>query len=392
MKSAGRFTGELAILAGQAASCTPIEREALEVWLAWFGMPDAVLTFMFFGTAIIGLLTAWIGWRGRTPGASRWCPRCEQDLSDTESRICPGCGFKSTSEKSFHIRPRRWGVVIIGLLITVVSSLGASRTGLGPAANQLFVPAWQLEESQSLGSGWFAEVRRSSGEGRTNLPSRARVYRNGSVMFEWQGQFASLGAYAQGKERWGLGSDIDGDSSPDLVIETRGTDGIERTLIFSLSTNDGIQRLEPMAILPDGRFEDLDEDGFPEYLLEDQTYLYRLGGLHGGPRPTLVMVSDNRGGWRYDPAKTRGRPMPEDWERKLAQKREAIVELGQPDYALVHEAALELLYRGRSEEAAELLQNEFSEEPDQIKAFYLAVQASPLSHHLPAMPSNPHNH
>ena len=348
-------------------------------------MPGAVLTFIFFGTAIIGLLTAWLGWQGRHPEADRWCPRCANDLSSTESKTCSGCGFSSTSEADFHHRHRRWGVIIIGLLVTAVSSLGAGRTGLGPAANQLLVPAWQLEERAVLGGPWIAEVRRSSIPGRTSMPARMRVYRNGVIQFEWMGQYASLGAYSSGRNRWGLGDDIDGDGMPELIIETRGMDTLDRTFVLSLATADGGQRLEPKAILPKGRFEDLDEDGILEYLLEDETYQYRLGGIYGGPRPTVVFVPDGRGDWRFDPEMSMGRPMPEDWQEKLATEQSASQELGQSDNSLVHALALELLYRGRNRELTQFLEREFASNPKQIEAFHAAVAASPLNHHLQVM-------
>ena len=348
-------------------------------------MTGAALTIVFVGTAFIGLVTAWLGWRGRDPGSSRWCPRCEADMADTESKTCAKCGFSSTTEQAFHVRRHRWGIVIIGLLITAVSSLGAGRAGLGPAANRLFVPAWQLEERAVLISPWAAEVRRASEPGRTAMPARVRVHRDGIVQFEWKGRFASLGAYASARKRWGLGEDIDGNGTPDLVIETRGMDGIDRTYVISLATDEGTARLEPVAILRKGRFEDLDADGSPEYLLEDETYQYRLGGLTGGPRPTLVLVPDGRGGWRFDAEKSMARAMPEEWEERFARERAASTVAGHSGHPAAHAMALELLYRGRSDELEAFLQHVFADAPDQVEAFHAAVAASPLNHHLEAM-------
>ena len=349
-------------------------------------MPGAVLTIIFVCTALIGLVTAWLGWRGRNPGTTRWCPQCELDMSATESKTCTRCGFSSTTEHAFHIRRHRWGVVIIGLSVTAVSSLGAGRSGLGPAANRLFVPAWELEERLMLGRPtWVAEVRRSSEPGRTSMPARVRVFRDGIVQFEWMGQFASLGAYASGRSRWGVGDDIDGDGTPNLVIETRGMDAIDRTYVFSLATEDGSIRLEPVAILQKGRFEDLDEDGRPEYLLEDETYQYRLGGMYGGPRPTLVCVPDGRGGWRVDAEKSMARPMPDDWQEQFARDRAASVGAGQSGNVAAHGMALQLLYRGRTDELDSFLQRAFADSPDQIQAFHAAVASSPFNHHLKAM-------
>ena len=105
-------------------------------------------------------------------------------------------------------------------------------------------------------------------------------------------------------------------------------DTLDRTFVLSLATADGGQRLEPKAILPKGRFEDLDEDGILEYLLEDETYQYRLGGIYGGPRPTVVFVPDGRGDWRFDPEMSMGRPMPEDWQEKLATETVRISRAG----------------------------------------------------------------
>lgn len=343
-------------------------------------MSSVIFTILFFGIAVAGILAAWLGWRGDRGGRDRWCPQCRCDLSGIDSRTCSQCGFSSTSEQDFHVPKRRWGVVLAGLAITTAGSLGASFSGLGKAANRMFVPLWQLESREDLGNGWSAEVRRSRDLERTGLMSRVRLIRDGQVRYEWYGWYASLGAFKRGnlKERWGLGEDIDGNGTADLIIETSdgSSQGGIKAMVFSLENRDGIPRLEPMAVLDGGRFVDVDEDGRPEFLVEDATYQRHLGVLGTSSRPTLVFAPDERGNWRFDSNATRDRPMPEGWKDELAADQVMLEARGLPRAAAVYNVALELIYRGRRAEADALIKSSI-DGGTEIEAFEAALRKSP---------------
>ncbi|MCH2161406.1 MAG: VCBS repeat-containing protein [Phycisphaerales bacterium] len=355
-------------------------------------MSSVILTILFFGIAVAGILTAWLGWRGDRRGRERWCPQCRSDLSGSDSRTCPKCGFSSTLEQDFHALSPRWGVVLAGLCITAAGSLGASFSGLGKAANQMFVPLWQLETREDLGKGWVAEIRRSRDLDRTGLMSRVRLSQGGAVRYEWYGWYASLGAFKRGnlKERWGLGQDIDGDGTADLIIETSdgSSQGGLKSMIFSLENQDGIPRLEPMAVLEGGRFVDVDGDGQPEFLVEDATYQLHLGAFGTSARPTLVFAPDARGYWRFDPEATRNRPMPDDWQEDIAREQSIFEVRGEPQGAAVYSAALELIYRGRRTEADALLQSSF-EDPARIDAIDAALAQSPWQAQVQSLVETP---
>ena len=343
-------------------------------------MSSVILTILFFGIAVAGILAAWLGWRGDRGGKDRWCPQCGRDLSGNDSRTCLDCGFSSTLEQDFRVPRRRWGVVLAGLCITVAGSLGASFSGLGKAANQMFVPLWQLESREDLGNGWVAEVRRSRDLDRTGLMSRVRLIQDGMMRYEWFGWYASLGAFKRGnlKDRWGLGEDIDGNGTMDLIIETSdgSSQGGIKAMVFSLENREGIPRLEPMAVLDGGRFVDVDEDGRPEFLVEDASYQRNLGVLATSSRPTLVFAPDERGNWRFDPVTTRNRPMPDGWQADLASEQVLLEARGLPRAAAVYNVALELIYRGRRAEADALIRSDI-DGGGEIEAFEAALRESP---------------
>ena len=145
-------------------------------------------------TAIIGLLTAWLGWQGRHPEADRWCPRCANDLSSTESKTCSGCGFSSTSEADFHHRHRRWGVIIIGLLVTAVSIAWCRAYRPWPGSQS--TPCSCMAVGRACGSGWAMDCRSSSIQHpRPNIDARAHegvpqrghsVRMDGAIRISWR--------------------------------------------------------------------------------------------------------------------------------------------------------------------------------------------------------------
>lgn len=343
-------------------------------------MSSLILTIIFYCIAVIGILTTWLGWRNRS-GMARWCPLCRTDMSETESRTCQNCGFSSIEERSFHVPQRRWGVILAGLAITAAASLGATRTGLGPAVNQLFVPLWQLESSVELPGGWVAEIRRSRDLDRSGFRSRVRLIRDGIPRFEWYGWYASFGAFKSGnsKERWGLGEDVDGDGTRDLIIETfdgTGQSGL-RAIVLSLENTEGLPRIEPMAILGGGRFGDVDDDGQAEFLVEDETFQFRLGEGATRTQPILVFSPDDSGIWRFDPEATRNRAMPQDWRQDLENEHMIMERRGRNSAAAYQSMALELIYRGRMAEAKDLLREGFDADEAKVRAFLEMLTESP---------------
>ena len=221
--------------------------------------------------ALAGVVAAFLGWRGRRPEAARWCPRCGQDLSDTESRTCTACGYSSPRERDFHQRRRVWWVLIAGLSIVATASGLAVATGVA-SGTRMSGPAWSLAESRSLPNGWSVDHEFSEDPTRTVFARRIRVRRAGVTHFVWNGWSSRLGFVDSNTGRSeGLGTDIDRNGEPDLVVQVSdgGNTSPLTWFVISLADRSGGARLEPAAVLRDGRFEDVDGDGRWEFIAND---------------------------------------------------------------------------------------------------------------------------
>lgn len=324
-------------------------------------LPSDLLGTVYLVIALSGVVVAVLGWRGGRPGRRRWCPRCGYDLSSTESRTCTECGFSSTDERDFRRRRRRWWVVIIGLLIVATASAFAVGTGVAQATGRLIGPAWTLLDSKSLPSGWIADHEISADLDRTGFNRRIRIRKDGVVHFQWSGLSSQLGFDDPTTGRVeGLGTDLDRDGEPDLVIgiSDGGNASPMTWMVLSLASRSSGARLEPRAVLHDGRFEDVDGDGRVEFLAADSTLRDVWSEYRGLPIPDAVM-SPGRDGWRFDRRLTATRPLPEAYQGPPAEILAAATEAwrteGTPFVSHLFGLAVSLVARDRGDEAIELV-------------------------------------
>ena len=324
-------------------------------------LPSDLLGTIYLVIALSGVVVAVLGWHGRRPGRRRWCPRCSYDLSDTESRTCPECGFSSTNESDFRRRRRRWWVIIAGLSIVAIASGFVVGTGAAGATTRFLGPAWSLLESKPLAGGWTVDHEISADLDRTSFNRRIRVMRDGAVHFQWSGWSSTLGFRKPGSSRVeGLGTDIDRDGEPDLVIQVSdgGNASPSTWFLLSLANRSAGARIEPTAVLFDGWFEDVDGYECPYFVATYSTLRDAWSEYRGLAIPDIVL-SPRQDGWRFNRELTTERALPEEWsagpDEVLAEARAAWASEERPFVSRLFSLATLLAARGRGEEAIALM-------------------------------------
>lgn len=326
-------------------------------------MFEEIASYRFIGLAIMGLVIAWLGWRGRRERGERWCPACQTDLSKDPSRTCSSCGFSSPDETAFHLPRPRWGIVIIGLVVVSVASVLSIRDDLSGSVREFIGPIWSLEERVELSGGWVAEIHRSNDLALTNLDRRVRLIGDGETSFEWMGWFARFGTEDPVTgETVGIGEDIDRDGTPDLVVRANGDGESEasRVLILSLATRSGIRRIETRTILPEGWFMAVGDDSQRRFQAIDRLIDNRWGLSGFVSKPTLVLEPGRGSTWNIDLEATRAQPMPPSM---VAFDASTIIEAAfeawssgtDPRLGDLLAFATHLAYRGRMDEARAVL-------------------------------------
>lgn len=317
-----------------------------------------LLSSMYLFVAAVGMIVAILGYRGENRGRTRWCPGCDQDLSGTEARICSACGFSSPEESDFQSPQRRWWIIIIGLSVVSVASMLAVGWGPGRTA-RLLTPVWAPIETRDLPIGWRVERSSSDDFEGTGFRERVRIIRDETVHFDWQGWSADLGFLdPRTARRVGLGTDLDRNGVPDLVIRMTEIAGARSWVLFSLAGRDGIPRLQPAAVLSDGGFSDVNGDGHFEFIAEDTSLRNRWSEPGRITMPSMVFSPDS-GAWKFDEALSRSRALrfdlADDPLEPLAKARAQWAENRRPFVSSLFGTAFQLASRGRFAEADRLL-------------------------------------
>ena len=322
-----------------------------------------LLSSIYLFIAMSGMVIAVLGYRGQKNGQTRWCPRCDVDLSETDARTCFRCGFSSPEEFDFHRPRRRWWVIITGLSVISVASMLAVGWTLPGRTSRLLAPVWAPVDVRDLPIGWRVERSSSDDFEGAGFRARVRILRDEQVHFDWQGWSADLGFLdPRTAERVGLGTDLDRDGVPDLAVRVTETAGTRSWLLFSLADRDGFPRLQPAAVLSDGGFFDVDDDGRFEFIAQDTSLRTRWIEPGRITVPSIVL-SPESGAWRFDEKLSRSRALPFDPSQEplspLMEARKGWDERRMPFVSPLFGAAFELASRGRFLEAGRLIESEW---------------------------------
>lgn len=284
-------------------------------------------------------------------------------------------------------------MVILGLSLVATASMLIAGSGLVVRTSGMFGPAWSRVESQSLPGGLVAVQFVSNDEERTEFRTRIRILDGQESLFDWRGWSASLGFFDRATaRRAGLGDDLDRNGEPDLAFRVhRNPDDPGSWILLSLADRTGTARIQPMAILDDGSFEDINRDGRFEFIATDS----RLRDCWNEPRrirvPEIVM-SPTPNGWIFDRESTTNRPWPTDLidpEDALREANESWEESRRPFVTELFGIALELVARGRGDAARRFVSSTWpcDLDPDAIGEFLVLTLPSGESIDYRADPS-----
>ncbi|MEE2894433.1 MAG: hypothetical protein VX726_01700 [Planctomycetota bacterium] len=320
-------------------------------------LSNDLLAIVYVMLALIGALIALLAWRGNRDGRERWCPVCDHDLSGTDARTCPACGFHSTDERRFRAPRRRPLLAIVGLVLVLVPSVLAVGSGAARSTSGLLRATWTRVEVQPLPGG--LEVVHLISEQGDEASFRHRIQvRNetNEVLLDWKGWSARLGFLdSTTAKRIGLGGDIDRNGEPDLVLRVQESAVDQGSwLVISIADRAGRPRVQPEAILRGGVFSDVDLDGQMEFVADDA----RLRSRWFEPRRIQVaetVLVPSPDGWRFDAEATRVNPWPSslesDPERALTSAHEGWMDGRSPFITDLFSVAMQMVARGRLEEA-----------------------------------------
>ena len=250
-------------------------------------------------------------------------------------------------------------MVILGLVMVTMASVLFVGSGQVVRTSGMLGPTWSTVESQPLPGGLVALQLVSNDPDRTGFRTRVRIQDGNETLFDWRGWSATLGFFDRvTAERAGLGDDLDRNGEPDLAFRVRrNADDPGSWIVVSLADRTGATRIQPMAVLDDGSFEDANLDGRFEFIATDSV----LRDLWNEPRrirvPAVVMSPDPDG-WVFDPELTMSRPWPSDLtapDDAIRMSADAWRESRTPFITELFGIALELVARGRWEEARGLV-------------------------------------
>ena len=208
---------------------------------------------------------------------------------------CPECGHQARTKPEMHRTRRRKAPAALGFVIAgSLPSFMLYQHAVQAGWVYLLLPKWKvLSSAQVRGfSVQSLEVRNPSAK---DWSRKLRIQRQGDTLLEIPGFYFTIGAPVISnnvKKTIGLGDDITGDGTPNLVIiEDFGGSGCMMTVyVFGLDASNPGPGLWPIAVLHNcGRFEDVDGDGKYEFIAGENTYAYEWTSGGDSPRPEVIL-------------------------------------------------------------------------------------------------------
>jgi len=234
-------------------------------------------------------------------------------------------------------------------------------------------PAGTPPSQTLLAAGYEIAVWDSADTGQ----GRLEITRPGVPPYAVTGDRFELGAPGPSSRRVGLGEDLTGDGTPNLVVElwTGGTACCVDYLVYDLA-GDGPELLGRVSALTGGRFEDFDGDSVPEIRLHDGTFMGWNAGVGDSPAPPVVLRWD--GLWYSAAPELMVAPAPTDrqlttWARLVETGDEWDAEGTFAPPPQLWGVALDLYYTGHPELARAFLDSAWRDDIPGREAFAASV-------------------
>lgn len=216
------------------------------------------------------------------------CPRCHYLMIGAPSLRCPECGHLARDPAELFIRRRQPGVIALALLLALLCAAplaSALLARLGRAGG----PRWVLAQELTVAGLTIRALDDTLGYGR-----RVEIYdAGGELQFALAGGMLGIGADPlAGGPQYGIGDDLTGDGTPDLLISeyTGGAHCCSNYYVLSLHTGGPVELLARIAGWHGGaEFRDLDGDGTPEAVLRDWSFAYWNTSFAGSPAPQVIL-------------------------------------------------------------------------------------------------------
>lgn len=172
-----------------------------------------------------------------------------------------------------------------------------------------------------------------------------------------------------------IGSDVTGDSVPNLVIRQRGAGahGDSRYLVLEIDGS-SVKKIDVIDGLLDVELLDLDDDGIDEITGRDKAYSYFGGDSHAASPLPLVVLSFDKAQGKFVPDKElmSKPPFTPDRLNELSLKYKTDTRWSKESRppSELFAAVLELIYSGNEKQARELLDASWPDVPEIPKAEY----------------------
>ncbi|MBK9118782.1 MAG: hypothetical protein IPM18_04160 [Phycisphaerales bacterium] len=275
------------------------------------------------------------------------CPRCWYDMRGGGLR-CPECGHVVWHARELLARRRRWGWVVTGGMLLVLSA-ALSTWQAGLVDPQAWLPPWQTLLSRTLAG---AEVR-IDGHRRTG-EQRLRIRVGGRDRLLLPGWRLALGGQGyQAPTEVGVGQDVTGTGSPSLIVVdySGGAHCCWTYYVLDLAPPRIVAVLDTTTA---GYFDDLDDDGVYEFITADPTFDYWNASHAESPFPRVVLAF-RAGRYRLAPEYMRtAPPSSADFDAWVNEARTSQSFSGSRPAPLFWGRMLDLIYGGHADLAEEL--------------------------------------
>ena len=285
--------------------------------------------------------------------------------------------------------------MIVGLSVVSISSMFAVGWDLPARSSRFLLSDWIVADARELPYDWRVERLIAGDSNPTGHQARVLLSKGGETHYDWRGGSADLGFLdPRSAKRVGLGTDVDRDGTPDLVIRVSSTiGGTPEWVLLSLADRRGTPRIQPTAVLVDGSFKDVDEDGRFEFQAEDSELRDRWSEPSRFMGPSIIL-SPNGMGWRFDPELSRRRSIDLDPDTDptaaLEDARRSWTIDRRPFVSRLFDLAFQLASHGRYAAAIELLGSTWpgDDRPSDVSDFE-TIQTGPSSRTYRAYRADP---